>query len=194
MSIHHWKLSNRKIVAKTGFFDLVSLDTQDPKGKAYTFYRLECVDWVNVLALTAKQEVVLVSQFRAGIEALSLELPGGLIEPAEDPKTAALRELKEETGYATEPENTISLGYILPNPAILNNRCHLFLARDVRCVAPTHWDETESLEIILMPYANFLQQIEKGDIQHSIVLNTVLKYEFLQKQLQPKNEAAHVPQ
>src|SRR3954468_23184851 len=61
------------------------------------FSLLECGDWVNVIPLTKDDRVILVRQFRPGTRQVCLEIPGGMVDPGEDPTTAAARELVEET-------------------------------------------------------------------------------------------------
>jgi len=177
-----WPLSNKKTMVSTKIFDIVSFETLSPRTrKAFTFYRLECGDWVNILPLTRDNQVVLVNQYRAGTDEFSLEIPGGLIDNGEDPAAAALRELKEETGYTTSRDNLIDLGYILPNPAIQNNKCFLYTAKNVKMTDPQNLDDQEDIQIILMPYEKFLQKITGGEIKHSLVLNTVFKHELFNK-------------
>src|SRR5262249_34587526 len=63
---------------------------------------LECPDWVNVIALTDDRQVVLIRQYRHGVDRVVLEIPSGIVERDEEPLAAAQRELAEETGYTSE--------------------------------------------------------------------------------------------
>src|SRR4051812_31730023 len=82
-------------VFKTAFVEAFHPRTGAPK----QFSLIDAVDWINVIALTADERVVLLRQFRPGANGICLEIPGGMMEPGEDPCTAAARELAEETGY-----------------------------------------------------------------------------------------------
>jgi len=140
------------------------------------FYRLVCPDWVNVVPLTPDGRVVFVRQFRHGVGAGTLEVPGGQMDPGDrDPLEAAQRELLEESGFAGEAWEP--LGWVHPNPAILGNRCHSFLVREVRPVAPIRNDHDERTEVDLIPLVQVPRLILDGSITHALVLNA---FHFLQ--------------
>ena len=91
-------------------------------------------DWVNVIALTPDDQVVMVRQHRAGTDTITLEIPGGMIDPGEGPLDGGRRELLEETGYVAD--TWIHIGSVEPNPAIQDNTCHTLLALDARLEGP----------------------------------------------------------
>ncbi len=130
---------------------------------------LECPDWVNVVAITADGQVVLVRQYRHGIDAVELEIPAGLVEPGEEPLAAAQRELAEETGY-TGGRWTL-LGRTRPNPAIQDNWCYNVLAEDVRLTATPRLDPGEAITVELRSLAETRQLIAAGVINHALMLN-----------------------
>lgn len=149
----------------TRIFTLASRD----EGSA-RFWRLECPDWINVIPLTPSDEVVFVRQFRHGIGAETLEVPGGQMDPGDGtPLEAARRELLEETGYAGEAWEP--LGWVHPNPAILTNRCHSFLVRGVHPIAPIRNDADERTEVEVVPLGAVPGLIRSGRITHGLVLN-----------------------
>lgn len=122
------ELIAKRQILKTVPFNVEELDLII-KGKplAHPYYRLDCPDWVNILPITVDNKAVLIRQPRAGSLKTVLEIPGGTLNPGEkDPMMAALRELEEETGYTSM--RVLPLAVLNPNPAIMNNVCHFFVA------------------------------------------------------------------
>ncbi|MDX2116091.1 MAG: NUDIX hydrolase [Planctomycetota bacterium] len=145
-----WVVSQREEVFATRRWRVErSMRRREGEGKEHLFHTIRIADFVNVVACTVAQELVMVRQFRHGVEAPTLEFPGGLVDPGEsDVAEAARRELLEETGY----DGVLApLGVIHPNPALLNNRCHLFLVEAARRVAAPRLEETEDVELVLVP-------------------------------------------
>lgn len=136
---------------------------------------VDTTDWVNVLALTGDDRLVLVNQYRYGIDDFSWEIPGGVIERGEDPVAAGVRELLEETGYSGRDARL--LASVHPNPAFLSNRCHLVLVEDCRPSGQIAWDADEELEVAAVPVAEVYQRARAGGITHSLVLNALFFFE-----------------
>ena len=111
---------------------------------------LETPDWVNVVAITPERHVVLVRQFRFGIGAVTLEVPGGVVDASESIEEAAQRELREETGFTSECWS--ALGSVYANPAFHDNYCHHWLAEDVRLTRSPEPDEGEELVVEALPF------------------------------------------
>jgi 8-oxo-dGTP pyrophosphatase MutT (NUDIX family) len=105
--------------------------------------------WVGVIALTPRQDLVLVEQYRHAHEGTSLELPAGIIEPGEEVSIAARRELREETGF--EAPSVASLWQIRPEPARHRQWAHFCVARDVVQRADQSLDATEDIRVVLRP-------------------------------------------
>ncbi len=141
-------------------------------GQAHDFYVLHLADAVNVIALTADHQVILVRQFRAGSGRDSLETPGGLVEPDEDPLEAGARELLEETGYAGDPPRL--LGTVWSNPSIMTSRTTIILVTNARRVAEPRLDQGEELGVELVPQPAVLPMIEDGRIDHALVVAGLL--------------------
>src|SRR5882724_3364409 len=92
--------SKTERVAAFPFFDLMKHEVVDAETRATRdAYMFVCPDWVSVVAVTTEGQFVMVRQYRYGIDGPSLEVPGGMIDKGEPPAVAAMRELREETGY-----------------------------------------------------------------------------------------------
>lgn len=133
-----------------------------------------CPDWCNVLAETPDGELVLVWQYRFGTDELSLEVPGGVIDPGEQPIDAARRELREETGYEAESFELVSV--VAPNPALQGNRCFTYLARGARPTGATAFDDLEDLETVLVPASELAGLIDDREITHALVVVAIEVY------------------
>jgi 8-oxo-dGTP pyrophosphatase MutT (NUDIX family) len=129
---------------------------------------LESPDWVNIVALTPDQKVVVVRQYRFGTGKIGIEIPAGIVDPGETSRETAVRELREETGYTTEDWEY--LGYVEPNPAFLNNVCHHWLANDVQRTHKPGLDEGEDLLVDEMGLEEIRQEITTGRMRHSLSL------------------------
>jgi ADP-ribose pyrophosphatase len=143
--------------------------TNPRTGETRRFVALDATDWVNVIALTPDDRVLLIRQFRMGAEAVFLEIPGGMVDPGESPADAAARELREETGYVARAWRP--LGVVRPNPAIQGNRLHSFLALDVELRAATEHDAGEVIELETRTLDEVTQMLRDGRIDHALVVN-----------------------
>jgi ADP-ribose diphosphatase len=129
---------------------------------------LSAPDWVNVVPLLDDGRVVMVRQWRFGVAAPTLEIPGGVVDPGETAIEAAARELFEETGYVT---STIApLGEVSPNPAILANRCGSFVARGLELRGKPQSGLDEELVVELVPLAEVPARVRAGEIHHALVV------------------------
>lgn len=138
------------------------------------YVTIEAPDWVNVIAVTAQQEVVLVRQYRHGVAAITLEIPSGMVEQGEEPLEAARRELAEETGYVSEQWRF--LGVVHPNPAYQDNHCFSYLATDCRFTTEQELDAGEDIEVLTLPFSDVGQRIAQGEIDHALIVTAFFRY------------------
>ncbi|MCF6149542.1 MAG: NUDIX hydrolase [Candidatus Kuenenia sp.] len=134
---------------------------------------IEANDWVNVVATTPENEIVVVRQFRFGVERITTEIPGGMVDHGENSKTAAMRELREETGYTSAEWQY--LGSVEPNPAFLNNVCHSWHAKNAIQTDEMHPDEEEDIVVATLTLEEIRQEIQKGNFRHSLALLALTK-------------------
>lgn len=132
------------------------------------YFVLECPDWVNMVAITEDEHIVLVRQWRHGTRAIELEIPAGMIDPGEAPLAAAARELREETGY--EAASLRLVGQVAPNAAYQDNTCHTALALGCRRVHDTHFDAGEDIELVLTPLRELPALIASGQVRNGLVI------------------------
>jgi ADP-ribose pyrophosphatase len=143
-------------------------------GMTHDFYIIESRDWINVIPLTADHRVVMVRQYRHGSREITLEIPGGLLDPGDTPEEAAARELLEETGY--QAEEYTEIGVSNPNPAIFNNRCYTYTAQHLKKVSDPRLDQAEDIEVVLVPLSEIPGLIRNGEIDHAIVISAFYFY------------------
>lgn len=127
---------------------------------------------VAIVPIDAENNVLLVRQFRIAANKSLLEIPAGTLEPGEQPDLAAVREMREETGY--HPGQIQPIGGIYAAPGYTTEYIHLYYATDLT-ESPLDQDEDEFIELIRMPYAEALRLIEKGDIEDSKTVAGLLR-------------------
>jgi 8-oxo-dGTP pyrophosphatase MutT (NUDIX family) len=175
----------RKISSRpAGHFRIFSLRTdlkQSPRtGREHEFVVMETPNWVNVVAVTPDQLMVLVEQYRHGSDTVELEIPGGLMDPGDaSPEAAGCRELREETGC--EGERPRVIGRVFSNPAFMTNTCFTILVENCRPVAPVQFDSGEDLITRFVPVSEVPGLVASGKIRHSLVVAALYYFALLKK-------------
>lgn len=172
-----WQTVQSKLILDHPILRVEKVERKLDDSPAHPFIVLHSPDWVNVIPVTAEGDAVLIRQWRHGTEETTLEIPGGLIDPGEDPAQAGARELREETGFRAG--RMISLGSVRPNPALFDNTCHTYLALDCVPEGEQQPDETESIEVWTVPVGMLTDLVRTGEIDHCVVV-AALAYLWLE--------------
>ncbi|WP_028974745.1 NUDIX hydrolase [Spirochaeta cellobiosiphila] len=167
-----WKTQKSEYIVQSDFLTLRADSCELPNGTLIDpCYVLEFPRWANVLPLTKDNQVILVKQYRHGVQETYLEIPGGIVEEGEDLLEGIKRELLEETGYSGGSFKQISA--VAANPAVQNNMTYGFIATGLEKTHKLNLDDTEDLELVLMPLEEFYDRFKKGEFVHSLLLNTI---------------------
>jgi len=168
-SIAPWKTLNERVEYTTNIFKLLKRDMiLEEEKHTGSFFTIDPPDWINVIPLTPANEVVLVEQYRFGIEAPTLELPGGMVDEGEEVVQTAKRELLEETGYRSSEWEYI--GAVSSNPAIQTNFTHTYIARNCRPAGEQNLGEHEFIKVHITPLETYLEMVAGGTIHHALVV------------------------
>lgn len=171
-SIKPWARKDKKLIADCRVLTIhESVSISPMTEQEHNFYVMDTTDWVNIVPVTDKNEIVCIRQFRHGSEEITLEIPGGMVDEGEAPDVSAARECLEETGYETD--ELISLGTLSPNPALFSNQLHTYLAPGVKRVAEVDNTSTEHTEVQLIPLEQVVDMLISGEINHALVAATL---------------------
>jgi 8-oxo-dGTP pyrophosphatase MutT (NUDIX family) len=172
-----WHEETRKTLFNCRVFSVSERTSRSPAGKRGTFFTLEAADWAIVIPVLETERgtaFAMVRQWRHSALELSLEFPGGVIEPGEDSEKAALRELHEETGY--RPERIRELAVMSPNPAIMANRVHFFLAEGLSKAEAQELDDDEYVDLEIVPAAEVIASMGTPPYIHALMASALGLY------------------
>jgi len=180
-SVRPWPKLGSRPLGNFRVFNVRADATRSPRtGQPHEMFVLECPNWVNVVAVTPDDHLVMVQQFRHGSNTVELEIPGGVMDPGEtSPVATAIRELREETGY--EGENARLLGQVFANPAIMSNTCFTVLIENCRLRHERELDEGEDLVTETIPVRDVPRLVAEGRIGHSLVVVALYHYDLLRR-------------
>jgi ADP-ribose pyrophosphatase len=165
-----WTTRGQRELLRCPVFTVVERESEGPGGRKGRFVVLEARDWATVVPLLrvdGEDFFLMVRQYRHGSGELSVEFPGGVVERGEDPAAAAARELEEETGYRAE--SIRMAGSLSPNPAIMGNTFHVFLAEGLSRSGRVELDEHEAIDSFLVPAGEARASMGEGEYSHALM-------------------------
>ena len=174
-----WTVVETEFLQDCRVFSVSRLHARSPHtGRSHPFFCIDSPDWGNVVPITPDGDIVMIRQYRHGSAEITLETPGGLVDPGEEPAEAAARELLEETGYRARELSP--LGGINPNPALFRNRLHAFIAHDVEWVAPIENQNTEETVVELVGRDRLRELARSGGVDHALVMAVLYRLDLEQ--------------
>jgi ADP-ribose pyrophosphatase len=181
--IKPWEKTGSQLIGDFRIFAIRSDRKLSPlTQREHDFFVIDCVNWVNVIALTPDHQLVMVEQYRHGSNTVELEIPGGMMDAGDSsPEMTGQRELREETGYAGAGPRIV--GQVFPNPAIMSNTCFTVLIENCRCIHPVEFDHSEDLNTRLVPWSEIPLLVATGRIRHSLVVAALYQFELRQRGL-----------
>ena len=161
-----WSVGETRRLLHTPVFDVLRQTEQAAGGLRGDYVAMQAPDWVMTVPVYEGQ-FVLVRQWRHAAERLSLEFPGGVADPNEDPSVTAGRELLEETGFRAG--RLTLLGSCNPNPALFSNTFHCYLAEDLTPTGKQHLDDDELLSYELRPISEVVSAFGSPEFSHALM-------------------------
>jgi len=176
-----WPKISSKPLGDYRIFKVRSDEKISPRtGQKHDFFVIDCVDWVNVIAITSDERLVMVEQFRHGSNTVELEIPGGIMDASDaSPVATGVRELREETGY--EGQGARLLGNVFANPAIMSNTCHTVIIENCALKHGVEWDSGEDMVTKLVPIADIAGLVASGKIRHPLVVVALYYFEIARR-------------
>ena len=173
-----WKPVAKTKICDTPVFSVNEVNSISPENTVKTFTTLSAPEWVIVIPritdAQGKQYFLMVKQWRHGSAELSIEFPGGVVDEGETLKHAAHRELLEETGK--KAAHLTLLGEVYPNPAIMENKSHIYFAECDLDTQALQLDADEFLEAEAVPVDEIVRIMGIPPYDHALMCTALFFY------------------
>jgi 8-oxo-dGTP pyrophosphatase MutT (NUDIX family) len=173
-----WTQIQQKKLLTTAVLTVNQITSRSPKGDEHDYVIIDAPSWVTVVPVIkndSHEQFIMVRQWRHAEKRMSVEFPGGVINPGETPAQGAARELLEETGYTAK--RLVPLASFSPNPALMTNRQHFFLAFDLTDTGKLHLDEDEYMQVIIEDAESVYRHMENGEYSHGLMVCGAFLYQ-----------------
>lgn len=171
-----WEVLSRRYLLRRWWLKVREDSVRLPGGARLPEYHvLEAPDWVCTVCMTsggAGHELILVEQYRHAVGAATLELPAGTVDAGESVREAARRELREETGF--DANEFTEFPWLYTDPSRMTTRGWIVVATGGQRVGPPVTDESEELQIVLVPCSEVGAMIDAGRINHATHVAAIL--------------------
>lgn len=177
-----WEVIKSEVVFENSFFKIHKDKCKKADGSIVEdYYTIDRPTVAVIAALTEKNEVVLVKQYRHPVKNTDIELPAGYIEKNENIEQAAHRELLEETGY--EAESLEEIHKVYSSAGLMSNNIHFFVGKNAKKIAEPKLDENEDIEVLVESIEKTFELLDSGKIKDmASVTGLLLLKKYLEKQ------------
>jgi ADP-ribose pyrophosphatase len=156
-----WKIESSKHVHSNNFIQVYE-DVINIGGTEKIYTRVKRKNYSTVVPFISKDQILVIKSYRHLINSIQIEVPSGYIEPGEEPKEAALRELREETGY--KANKIIGIGSYTLDYTIFDQKGYLFVAYDLEYEGLQQLGTMELIEPAYMTVKEVLKLLSEGKI------------------------------
>ncbi|MBP3709866.1 MAG: NUDIX hydrolase [Treponema sp.] len=162
-----WQENGNRVLLTTPVFKVLETNSISFNGQEghYDIINPEH-DWVIVVPVL-DSNFLMVKQWRHARNALSIEFPGGVMDDGETPEQSAARELQEETGFTAQ--KLIQLGTLSPNPALMTNNVHFFVAEHLQKTSQQHLDSDEYIHYMEIPQTEVIAKLGTEEYSHALM-------------------------
>jgi ADP-ribose pyrophosphatase len=169
-----WETLERTVAYRCDGFDIVNESVALPDGTETEFDYLSEAESVVVLPFTADSRVVVIEEWRHAVRRRNRGLPAGNLEDGESPEDAVFRELREETGYATEHAEHLTT--VEPANGFSDAVFHYYAAYDCERAGDQHLDADESIEVTTATFDNLVEAVRDDEFRDGRSAFAVLYY------------------
>lgn len=171
------KINSQKRVYQGPVFAVDQLQINTPDGLKVERDLIHTDPTITILAITDDNQVALTSEYRVGINADSVSLPAGIINPGESPEAAAKREFKEETGFSANSAEVMTT--ITSSEGFMDQTAALVLIKfNTDSRTSTHFDSDEYVSTQLVDMQKVLDWLKAGKINTAQGLAAVSFYQL----------------